>query len=93
MSRRGFDGAIKAWRRKVYEFSADKYVVLTTWILLNDMILLEGYSDCQGAFDFSEIIKIFEAGSSLCQKQSISFMSWRNRRGLPSHILGVRVWV
>lgn len=26
MSRRGFDGAIKAWRRKLYEFSGDKYV-------------------------------------------------------------------
>jgi len=24
MSRRGFDGAIKAWRRKLYEFSGDK---------------------------------------------------------------------
>jgi hypothetical protein len=28
MSRRGFDGAIKAWRRKLYEFSGDKYVIL-----------------------------------------------------------------
>ena len=26
MSRRGFDGAIKAWRRKLHEFGADKYV-------------------------------------------------------------------
>jgi len=24
MSRRGFDGAIKAWRRKLYEFSGEK---------------------------------------------------------------------
>lgn len=28
MSRRGFDGAIKAWRRKLHEFGADKYVHL-----------------------------------------------------------------
>lgn len=28
MSRRGFDGAIKAWRRKLHEFGADKYVPL-----------------------------------------------------------------
>jgi hypothetical protein len=27
MSRRGFDGAIKAWRRKLHEFGADKYVI------------------------------------------------------------------
>jgi hypothetical protein len=27
MSRRGFDGAIKAWRRKLHEFGSDKYVI------------------------------------------------------------------
>ncbi|CAF1032566.1 unnamed protein product [Adineta steineri] len=27
MSRRGFDGSIKAWRRKLHEFNGDKYVI------------------------------------------------------------------
>ncbi len=39
MSRRGFDGAIKAWRRKLHEFGADKYVILIR--KKNDQVSLE----------------------------------------------------
>jgi hypothetical protein len=38
MSRRGFDGAIKAWRRKLHEFGADKYVLFKMKIFENKII-------------------------------------------------------